>query len=263
MIEINTISVTEIVKILHPIGIGRGTNWDNGGKGIATHELIFRLNGESRASFDNRELYTIKGDIKYLPKGQGRLSHTSLESSGECINVFFNSDIPLSDKPFVISCDDYDEYRKLFERIESIWLKKDTGYRYGAMSALYKILQLIQKSQDALLTSNPGYLKIKPAIDHICLNFKSSDLDLRLAAELCRISYSYFRVLFTECMGISPSRYVVERRIDYAKDLLSTRQYTVDEISRMVGFKDVYYFSHVFKKLEGCAPSKYIQKAGI
>jgi AraC-like DNA-binding protein len=52
-------------------------------------------------------------------------------------------------------------------------------------------------------------------------------------------------------------QYVARLKTDRAKELLSTGLYTVTEIALLCGFKNVYYFSRVFKNAVGISPGKY------
>ena len=42
-----------------------------------------------------------------------------------------------------------------------------------------------------------------------------------------------------------------------AKELLADETLSIDAIAEMVGYKDYFYFTKVFKKTEGISPSKY------
>ncbi len=224
--------------------------------GIPSNELIFRFDGNCTANFDNIPLRSKEGSIKYLPKGQGSIVHEAQADGGECINIFFQTNIPLSDKPFVLDSIQFaDEFKKLFDKAETVWLKQDTGYHYEAISALYKIIALMQRSDADIPYAH--YSKLKPAIEYLNLNCRSNNIDLKYAASLCDISYSHFRRLFSECMGISASSYVAEKKIEYAKEMLLTKQYSISEIAYTLGFRDVFYFSRVFKRVTGQAPSQF------
>ena len=41
---------------------------------------------------------------------------------------------------------------------------------------------------------------------------------------------------------------------------MGTNQYSITEIAQMCGFEDALYFSRVFKKHYGCAPTKFARK---
>jgi two-component system, response regulator YesN len=75
------------------------------------------------------------------------------------------------------------------------------------------------------------------------------------------LSIDHCRRLFIKETGKTPSEYLTEKRINYAKLLLETRlrnnSISVKEIANHVGFDDPYYFSRVFKKVTGKSPTKW------
>lgn len=68
--------------------------------------------------------------------------------------------------------------------------------------------------------------------------------------------HSYFYRIFKREIGISPERYLMRLRIERAKKLIQ-RGYSFQEASALSGIKNVYYFSKLFKQLEGKTPSEY------
>ena len=82
-----------------------------------------------------------------------------------------------------------------------------------------------------------------------------------LAAE-CNISEVYFRKLFTKHFGISPKQFIIEMRIQKAKELLREGALSVISISERCGFSNPYHFSRLFKEHTGITPSEY-RKANL
>ena len=70
-------------------------------------------------------------------------------------------------------------------------------------------------------------------------------------------SPSYLRALFAERVGESPMHYLNRIRIEHAKEMLSSRVFTLGEIASACGFQNEYYFNSVFKKITGVPPGKY------
>lgn len=81
----------------------------------------------------------------------------------------------------------------------------------------------------------------------------------KLAAE-CQISEVYFRKLFTKHFGVSPKQFVIDVRLQKAKQLLSEGALSVAEISEQCGFSNAYHFCRIFKQHTGSAPSEYRKK---
>jgi len=81
-------------------------------------------------------------------------------------------------------------------------------------------------------------------------------LALTEIAEQCGMSYPTFRRQFTKCYGISPGQYRIQKRIDTAIQWLKCGS-SVTETAELLGYPDVYTFSHQFTSLVGLPPSKY------
>ena len=96
--------------------------------------------------------------------------------------------------------------------------------------------------------------KIAPAI---ILAVTVHELGHLLAAKLCGISETYFRTLFKKVVGVSPLKYINDRKISRAKELISSKMYSIREVAQLAGFHDEAYFSREFKKATGVCPSKY------
>ena len=63
--------------------------------------------------------------------------------------------------------------------------------------------------------------------------------------------------LFKKEMGLSISSYLIQKRIDLAKDLLSTTRTPVSVISSQAGYDNFAYFTKVFKEKTGMSPNEY------
>lgn len=76
-------------------------------------------------------------------------------------------------------------------------------------------------------------------------------------AKQLNISYSGFRRAFKEFTGSSPSKYMLELKINEAKMLLSTTNRPVKEISYSLNFENPDYFPSFFKKRTNQTPNEY------
>lgn len=89
----------------------------------------------------------------------------------------------------------------------------------------------------------------------------ASDLSLQEVAGKFYVSREYVSRKFKQEYGINFSDYIGNIRIEKAKLLLQNPNLKLSQISEMVGFHDVKYFSKVFKKQVGSSPKDYrIQK---
>lgn len=85
----------------------------------------------------------------------------------------------------------------------------------------------------------------------------SESLSVADIAEALSIDRSYFSNLFKKEVGISPSRYITELRMQKASELLERNLYSVAVVAASVGFSDQFTFSRCFKKHYGISPSSY------
>lgn len=92
-----------------------------------------------------------------------------------------------------------------------------------------------------------------------------SDCTYSLEDSLKRLplNYDYVRKLFKKETGATPHEYLLHERMKLAQGLIlggmSNRysEYTVSQIAEACGYSDPLYFSRVFKKYFGVAPSEY------
>jgi AraC-like DNA-binding protein len=137
-------------------------------------------------------------------------------------------------------------------------VQKDDQYYFECISILYKIFAEIRKNQ---YVSNALYEKIKPAIDYIHANFLDLErITSKKLSELCGVSYSYVKKLFMQKFKVSPKRYIVSLKMNYASDLLKYGEYSVSQVAEKSGYTDLYAFSHQFKKDFGLSPSDFAKK---
>ncbi|MFJ7727935.1 response regulator [Neobacillus sp. NPDC097160] len=76
-------------------------------------------------------------------------------------------------------------------------------------------------------------------------------------ANYLHLNSSYFSRLFKKEIGENFVKFVVKLKMNRAKDLLEQTNYTILEISDMLGYENQSYFNKTFKSLEGLAPIEY------
>lgn len=103
----------------------------------------------------------------------------------------------------------------------------------------------------------PNFHRLKKAYKYIHNHYKDPDLRISFLASECNMSERYFRRNFQETFGVSPIKYITNLRMEYAQDLLSSQMISVSEVALQCGYKDIYYFSRVFKQYYGMAPLYY------
>ena len=98
---------------------------------------------------------------------------------------------------------------------------------------------------------------IEKAVAYIHSHYHKESLNAESVCNQLHISTHYFSALFKKEMGITFSTYLTQVRIEKAKILLQTTTQKAAEIGCAVGYPEGHYFSFVFKKITGYAPTEY------
>lgn len=83
------------------------------------------------------------------------------------------------------------------------------------------------------------------------------ELSVSQLAGMLYITPSYFSKLFKKNTGEGCNSYIVKKRMEKAKSLLSATSMKIGKIALLTGYKDVNYFSLAFKKHAGCSPVEF------
>ena len=221
------------------------------------NELIFHFSGQATVFFDDLVLETKPNTIRFLPQGETKRYDVLRHERGECIDVCFSADRPLSSQAFVMNVAQSEKLGALFKKLFSTWVSKKEGYYFESVSLLYRIFAEMQKD-----TAKPNRhkSKIAPAMEMIHNEFLARDFSLKELAAMCGMGESYFQKLFKEIHGISPKKYIIQLKINHACDLLRLERYTVTQIAELCNFSDIYFFSRQFKEYMGITPTRFMEK---
>ena len=81
---------------------------------VSRNELIFNLSGVTTIFFGQDIFETLPGSIRFLPKGETERYEVIRKERGECIDVFFDTDMPISDEAFVLRPKQIEKFKILF-----------------------------------------------------------------------------------------------------------------------------------------------------
>lgn len=101
------------------------------------------------------------------------------------------------------------------------------------------------------------YDTVREVVRVIYENYSDPDLDLNRVARAVPISPSQLSRVLNQQVGVSFRQLLRNTRIEEAKRMLASRQYSVKEVAAKVGFSDSHYFSRSFKEITGLNASEY------
>ncbi|CAH0120932.1 Protein-glutamate methylesterase/protein-glutamine glutaminase [Paenibacillus sp. CECT 9249] len=150
--------------------------------------------------------------------------------------------------------------------VEQIFEHEPEGYR-----AIYKkhtiegVIDWLIRFRDGcceILSSRRQSYKeqiVKNVQDYIKRNLDSK-LSLNQVATMFNFSPNYLSHLFSKTAKVNFVEYVTETKMAAAKEMMSRGEGRIYEISQKLGYDSAFYFSKVFKKVEGISPREYMQR---
>lgn len=102
---------------------------------------------------------------------------------------------------------------------------------------------------------------VRRMLDYINLH-ETDVIRIEQLAATCKKSPSQAERLFRRELGIPPYRYILNRKIELAKELLRETGMSVRDISGYLSFEDEFYFSGLFRRKVGVSPSAYRKMGG-
>ena len=214
------------------------------------NNLIILLDGHMVYEVEGRRLELSSETVFFLPKGSAR---TRLSTSSHANFFVFNflCDTPIA-LPTVLNNATHGAVYSLLSAYDAINKTAHFDTREENEHLLACLLTVLEH-QALTRAYSPLTKKI---LDYLNRNFrKRITLD-----EIGRISFFspvYCDAVFKEDTGSAIIDYVLTLRIEESKKLLLSDDSDIKEIAEAVGFHSNNYYSRVFKKRVGCAPSAY------
>lgn len=85
----------------------------------------------------------------------------------------------------------------------------------------------------------------------------AGDLRLTKLSTLVHMSPYHFARLFKQGAGVTPRQFVIRRRIEAAKILLTAQHRPIGDVALQVGFTSQSYFTTTFRRVTGVTPGHY------
>ncbi len=217
-------------------------------------ELVYCTDGSGTFQFDGFELNYKKGDIVVVPP---LVPHCNSSSQG-FTNIHMNvTDTALPFKNPILVQDDSNQF--LLQAFQAAYyhFNGDTHRRRMLMGAygdlIYCYLMCYHKA-------HPLSPVVEEIENNIIQNYPDCNYELDKYLQSFPFSYDYLRKLFKKELGVTPHKYLTDKRLQTAADTLAygfSDGCNIAEISQQCGFREPLYFSRMFKKKYGVAPSYY------
>lgn len=234
------------------------------------HALILVTSGTGTYDIADKVGTFREGTLFYMP---ANMPH-SIETSGATLfTVHFSyarvgfSDTAWTIQPEqdllafspVMALQDYYAVSETFEKLVTSWHAKLPGYEFMAKTFLQQLFLEIDQNLRTQHKNDGARLKVEKVIDYMRRHVQQN-ITLTELANLVQLSPTYLSRIFKETTGYSVIAFFNKMKVDYAKELMMNGMKKVKDIAGQLGFSDEFYFSRLFKQLEGISPTEYYHK---
>ncbi len=148
--------------------------------------------------------------------------------------------------------------RGALARLALIYPPDSPGHTLECDGILRQLLSLFVSAADPrdLTAVRQGVMRFEKVLNHIDSHLDRT-IRVRDLARIAHLETAHFSRTFSRCFGLSPSRYVLGRRIELAQRMLVSTGLTLAAIADRSGFADPFHFSKTFKRVTGVCPSVF------
>ncbi|MCI8388966.1 MAG: helix-turn-helix transcriptional regulator, partial [Clostridiales bacterium] len=246
-------------------------------------ELYFLLEGEVDFIVENTSNILINKGIVIVRNGEYHAAQRIIaDNYDHCFFYISDNSLPEMNSitPSLLSCfvdrqlgcdnfvlpsdEEYSKMRIIIERITELTTESmknpEAENQYAKFAATLELFELVNSAWRKQYRPNDRKHKaagrdtaknpiVNRALQYIDENFRSISSIDEIAA-VCSVSHSHLTRVFKESLGVTPIVYLRNKRISYAK-LLLTDGYDVTSACFYSGFLDYSYFIQVFRASEG------------
>lgn len=240
--EFNKVIITEIINIA-TIHSEKGRMVEM--KNRQFYGLSLCIDGQITYSHKGKIFVSDKDHAIILPEGQSY--SLKGDQTGDFPLINFHTLHPICDTFVVMEIRNRELLLKTYEEIKKLSLNESNQAKL--FSLFYDMLHELSTQNDI------G--ELNGAIKYIYDNYHIPSITNSKLAEECKISEVYFRKLFKQRFGISPRQFIIDLRIQKAKQLLCEGTQKIWAIAESCGFSSAYHFCRVFKERTGMTPHDY------
>ena len=161
----------------------------------------------------------------------------------------------------------YDKVKSLLLEIKNEYLSSSTSFsEVSIYSKTLEIITLIGRSRAAAGIETPSpdaprkqeeyiekFIEICNYISAHC----SDELNLEAVASMSGFSKFYFSKLFKQFTNVSFYKYVNQKRIEKAAEMLTEPNISITNVALSCGFESLSSFIRMFKIVKGCTPTEF------
>ena len=260
----NISSSLDISEIYTKFYQEKGTNYNFSGEKHSYWELTYVDKGELLTTIDGVSYHLKQGDLIFYAPMQFHTQSTfeKISSSYLTINfkMNFNHADLLCNKIFSLKRDSYFIVTKLIEELSNDNLYSNDLSLCYLKQLIIQMLRLDNSHFHSKPTTHMQQTYENELLNDILLYIDDNIYEKISVSTLCEhfcISTSMLHSLFRKNMNNTAKNYINELKLSKSKELIRNSTHTLSEISEMLGFSSIHYFSKKFKSYFNISPTEY------
>ncbi len=251
-------------------------------------EMVYIDSGEARIISDDENFSATSGTLVFHKPGEVhaiestnnssvRAYFVSFSSSSEITKLFESLKITVRHEQKTMLKKLYEEAQELYDTkpklpqdgnfySDSLKLNSPTGaqqlFRMHFEEFLISVIRLIEEKENVFFYESKKELDtfIFQKLTEKIKNSLYSELSIPGLCSELGCGRTYLSILFKKNTGDTIMNYYNTLKVKEAKKLIDKGNLSLSEISETLHFSTPYYFSRVFKRIEGITPTKYKSK---
>ena len=260
----NISSSLDISEIYTKFYQEKGTNYNFSGEKHSYWELTYVDKGELLTTIDGVSYHLKQGDLIFYAPMQFHTQSTfeKISSSYLTINfkMNFNHADLLCNKIFSLKRDSYFIVTKLIEELSNDNLYSNDLSLCYLKQLIIQMLRLNNSHFHSKPTTHMQQTYENELLNDILLYIDNNIYEKISVSTLCEhfcISTSMLHSLFRKNMNNTAKNYINELKLSKSKEPIRNSTHTLSEISEMLGFSSIHYFSKKFKSYFNISPTEY------
>ncbi|GAF66039.1 putative DNA-binding protein [Bacillus sp. TS-2] len=247
-------------------------NWHES-KRHKDYDMWYILEGEIEIRVNDSVYTANKGDLVLFGPS---IAYHATSKRGSCHFIFTHFDFGLGNQNEILENfqifgvvkknlvseesllfnESYSHYKKN-KPMSSIRLKGSLTILIAKVIELYGNEQFKGTfKQDINLSKlNSNLHELQPVLDYVITHLNEPLRNEKLS-KIVGMSEKYFIYYFKQTIGVTPGRYIYQLKMNRARELVYSNQYSIEQIAEQLGYPDIYSFSKAFKKYYLVSPSQ-------
>ncbi len=206
----------------------------------------------NKYNINSGEMFFIPPDtpMRYYPQKSNPWKYVWFSFKGDLIE-HYSELVGFSFQNPICKSRNFEIIKSSLEKLLDLLIDNEGGY-FSAISTFYKIMDI-----STTFSELTEMQQVKRLLDE---NYATPNFRVEQVCRDVGISHAHLLRLFKDAYGVTLSKYITNKRIERACELLRTTNLSVSSVAYSCGFSDDIHFMKTFKKAVGSSALQYRRK---